>query len=54
MKETRSRIVILAGAILAYAFLLFPLLVVIGASLRQRRAGLFPLSAAGVVTALVR
>ncbi len=33
MKETRSRILILAGAIFAYAFLLLPLLVVIGASL---------------------
>ena len=33
MKETRSRILILAGAILAYVFLLLPLLVVIGASL---------------------
>jgi putative spermidine/putrescine transport system permease protein len=33
MKERRSRIVILAGTVLAYVFLLLPLLVVIGASL---------------------
>ena len=33
MKETRSRILILGGAVLAYAFLLLPLVVVIGASL---------------------
>jgi putative spermidine/putrescine transport system permease protein len=33
MKEARSKLLILAGAILAYAFLLLPLLVVLGASL---------------------
>lgn len=33
MKETRSRVLILAGAVGAYLFLLLPLLVVIGASL---------------------